>query len=329
MLWPCQGLGSFVFPSLISPISLKWVIDKDSGKPTVTTEDEDYWEGIGGRYRKSFYGKAATVRLTSVVRNWTVAAASMLLLLSFNSFVMGAPILQLYLEGGTYDSLTDTWYLAPEDSSAGDPFRLWVIGNTSWKGTIHGVRLSMAYAAEYRTADKDLQVTLTPAQTGGLYGFTDDSLPTDPDFIQHGAAGTVPILGDGTPLPTHGIFGPNTVWQEWLLGDFDLKDSPIADFVGSVPPPSSTCGQINVYEVSITFTDGTSAHGVKVHFDAYNHVKGDNHAWYRFAPFSHDADGDVTVIPEPGSVVALTGLLAGSGLPWGVSFLRRRRTGTR
>jgi hypothetical protein len=187
----------------------------------------------------------------------------------------------------------------------------------------------MAYAAEYRTADKDLQVTLKAAQTGGLYGFTDPSLPTNPAFIQHGAAGTVPILGDGTPLPPHGIFGPNTVWQEWLLGDCDLKDSPIADFVGSVPPPSSTYGQINVCEVSITFTDGVSAHGVQVHFDAYNHVEGANHVWYKFAPFSHDADGDVTVIPEPGSVTALMGLLAGSGLPWGVSFFRRRRTGRR
>lgn len=260
-----------------------------------------------------------------MVRNWVVAPAIMLLLLSFNSVVMGYPILQLYLEGGTYDTETDTWYLEPEGSSAGEPFRLWVIGNTSWKGTIHDVRLSIAYAAEYRT-DRDLQVTFTPATTGGLYGFTDPSPPTEPLFIQDGAAGTVPILGDGTPLPLHGIFGPNTVWQEWLLGDFDLKDSPIADFIGSVPPPSSTMGQINVYEVSITFTDGSSAHGVKVHFDAYNHVIGDNHAWYRFAPFSHDADGDVTVIPEPGSFMAIMGMLVGSGLPWGVSILRRRRT---
>jgi hypothetical protein len=187
----------------------------------------------------------------------------------------------------------------------------------------------MAYAAEYRTADKDLQVTLTPAQTADLYDFTDPSLPTNPDFIHTVLRARCPFWVMGRHCPLTESFGPNTVWQEWLLGDFDLKDSPIADFVGSVPPPSSTYGQINVYEVSITFTDGTSAHGVKVHFDAYNHVIGDNHAWYRFAPFSHDADGDVTVIPEPGSVVALTGLLAGSGLPWGVSFLRRRRTGTR
>lgn len=123
------------------------------------------------------------------------------------------------------------------------------------------------------------------------------------------------------------------MWQEWSLRDFTLKDSPIGDFNGEVlpvPTPSSTpLGQINVYEVSITFTDGASAHGVKVHFDAYNHVEGANHVWYKFAPFSHDADGDVTVIPEPGSVTALMGLLAGSGLPWGVSFLRRRRTGRR
>jgi hypothetical protein len=242
---------------------------------------------------------------------------------------------RIYLEGGTYDTTTATWYLEPTGSSAGKPFRLWIIGNTSGNETIHDVKLSMAYSKEYRTYDdqgniiRDLLVSFTPSTTRGFGDFDDRSAPSLPKFRTYGAAGTNPKLGDGSSLPDHGIFGPDTVWQEWLLGDFTERDSPIGDFVGSVPPPSSTCGQINVYEVSITFTDGTSAHGVKVHFDAYNHVKGDNHAWYRFAPFSHDADGDVTVIPEPGSVVALTGLLAGSGLPWGVSFLRRRRTGTR
>lgn len=235
------------------------------------------------------------------------------------------PVLQLYLEGGTYDYSTQSWYLEPPGSSSGAPFRLWVIGNTSWKGTIEAVRLSMAYDAAYRTDGRDLLVTFVPRTTGGLYGFTDDSPPAVPLFLGNGEAGTVPLLGDGTPLPTHGIFGSNTVWKEWLLGDFSAKDSPIGDFIGSVPPPSSTLGQINVYEVSITFTDGASAHGVSVHFDAYNHVEGGNHAFYRFAPFSHDADGDVTVIPEPSSLVGLFGLASGLGLVGSRALLRSRR----
>ncbi len=31
----------------------------------------------------------------------------------------GEPILQLYLEGGTYDSASESWYLQPAGSSAG------------------------------------------------------------------------------------------------------------------------------------------------------------------------------------------------------------------
>jgi len=247
---------------------------------------------------------------------------------------MGYPLLQRYLEGGTYDTETESWYLAPEGSSAGKPFRLWVIGNTSWKGTIEDVRLSMAYSAEHRIYDeygnivRDLVVTLTRATTGqGVDGFFDPSLPEPPQFIQYGDAGTVPLLGDGKPLPAHGIFGPDTVWQEWHLGDFTLQDSPIGDFIGDLPPPdTSTLGQINVYEISILFNDGDSAHGVSVHFDAYNHVEGKNHAFYRFAPFSHDTDADVDVIPEPGSLVGLVGILLGASVFGGRSLLRRRRT---
>ncbi len=269
----------------------------------------------------------------SLSRTVAVALASSLLLVAASPIAMGYPILQLYLEGGTYDTSTESWYLAPPDSSAGEPFRLWVIGNTSWMGTIHEVRLSMAYSADYRTYDtygnisRDLVVTFTPTTTGGLYGFTDPSTPGLPELlIPDGQVNTTPTLGDGKPLPAHGIFGPNTVWQEWLLGDFTLQDSPIGDFIGSVPPPDfNTMGQINVYEISITFSDGATAHGVWVHFDAYNHVEGQNHAFYRFAPFSHDADGDVTVIPEPGSLVGLLGILIGSGALGGRSFLRRRK----
>lgn len=241
------------------------------------------------------------------------------------------PALQLYLEGGLYDPITESWFLAPPGSSAGEPFRLWVIGNTSWKGTIYDVRLSMAYSAAYRTYDEngniiqDLVVSFSPSTTGGAFGFTDPSVPGMPEFIQAAPAGTVPLLGDGSALPPHGIFGPNTVWQEWLLGDFTLQDSPIGDFVGQIPlSPSTTMGQINVYELSIMFKDGATAHGVTVHFDAYNHVIGNNHVWYRFVPFSHDADADVTVVPEPGSVAGLGGLLLGA-VTLGSRFWKRRR----
>ncbi|GAB6188067.1 choice-of-anchor N protein [Thermopirellula anaerolimosa] len=229
------------------------------------------------------------------------------------------PLLQLYLEGGVYDSSTESWYIAPPGSSAGEPFRLWVIGNTYQAGIIHDVRLSMAYAAEHRTADRDLTVTLSP-MTANL--ISDPSLPTAPTFVQFGAAGTVPLLGDGSPLPAHGIFGANTVWQEWLLGDFQLRDSPLGDFVETFPTSwKANAAQVNVYDIAVQFSNGDSAHGVQVHFDVYNHVEGANHVKYKFAPFSHDADGTVDVVPAPPALVGLIGL--GAFLPFGARrFLR-------
>ena len=62
------------------------------------------------------------------------------------------PILQLYLEGATYDFATESWVLAPGGSSGGDPFRLWAIGNVAGPGgagTISDVRLSIAYDKKF------------------------------------------------------------------------------------------------------------------------------------------------------------------------------------
>ncbi|MGB9687353.1 choice-of-anchor N protein, partial [Thermogutta sp.] len=132
-----------------------------------------------------------------------------------NGRVLAEPTLQIYLEGGLYDTATQSWYLAPPGSSAGEPFRLWIIGDTS-KGPIEEVRLSMAYSSIYRANGVDLAVTITPTTTGGLFGFTDPSTPPPPTFLQYGAEGTQPVLGDGSPLPAHGIYGEGVVWQEWL-----------------------------------------------------------------------------------------------------------------
>lgn len=208
----------------------------------------------------------------------------------FTQEARAVPELQIYVEGAAYDASSETWVL----SSAGS-FDLWVIGNTDAKGSIDDVKISAAVA----TAETG-SITLTPTTTALL---TDPSTPSAPTFIGLSADGAVPQLGDGSNLPTHGIYGPGTSFYEWSIGDFTLTDSPLADFSGPLYPTSFTAdkAQINVYTVAVT---GYTT----VHFDAYDHyynIKGD--AKYVNAPFSHDGEGNVAPVPEP-EIYAMMGL---------------------
>ena len=146
-------------------------------------------------------------------------------------------------------------------------------------------------------------------------GFTDLSIPGAPTFVKTVTDGTAPVLGDGSSLPPHGLFNQTGIyWNEYSLGDFTLTDSPIGDFIDSFPAPSAgKFGQINAYEVAITGT------ATSVQIDVYDHIVGTNNTWYKFAPFSHDAETGGTPVPEPGTL-ALLGMGA-----LGLFFVGRRR----
>ena len=213
------------------------------------------------------------------------------------------PLLQLYIEGATYQGSTQTWV------TTSSSFRLWVIANVSGPGGSGGVGIEDVRLATAFLTSESGTISLTATTTGLV---TDPSTPSAPTvMLGLGADGTQPEMSDGGLLPTHGIYGAGTSFTQYSLGNMLSTDSPIADFGGPIFPGSFTANraQINAYDVVVTgYT--------QVHFDAFNHVVGETHS--KFAPFSHDAGGTPT--PEPGTV-----LLLGSGIFAAASAGFRRR----
>jgi hypothetical protein len=225
------------------------------------------------------------------------------------------PTLQIYIEGATYDDATDTWVLSGDGT-----FRIWVLGDVESYGTIEDVMLACAVATS-EVGGGSITLDGTTVDGDGDYnGVTDESDAGGAVAgVLHGD-GEVPVMGDGSDLPTHGIYGAGTSFYQFSLGDFTLVDSEIGDFNGDAAFPGSfpSNGQINAYDVTISgFTT--------IHFDAFDHIAGGNEAKYVNAPFSHDGEGGGGgggggggSGPEPGTIA-----LFGMGLA-GLAVARRK-----
>lgn len=216
------------------------------------------------------------------MKKWVAVLLVFILSLVVKSNSWAIPTLQLYIEGSTYDAGTDTW------TTNLNNFKIWVIGEE-----VQDVQLAIAHAA----SESGL-ITLTSTNATGI---VDPSIPIDPVFRTNSATtGYLPLLGDGSALPAHGIYGAETTWESYSLGDFNLNDSLIGDYIGGIPTSYPRTGQINAYSVSVPESYSW------VHFDAYDHIEGKNHSKYIFAPFSHDGESSgSSPVPEPATMVML------------------------
>jgi hypothetical protein len=206
------------------------------------------------------------------------------------------PVLQLYIDGATYDEDTQTWVTDERT------FDLWVIGNVA----SHGPVLDMHLVAAYYTGETG-SISITPTTTSTILDPSLSSAPVlDPTV---GGDGTIPVMSSGQQLPSHGIYRPGVSFNQYDLGDFDLTDSPVGDYMTSFPTTFPSWGQVNAYTVEIS---GYSA----IHFDTFDHIAGEHGS--QFGPFSHDAGVEPggpeppQTVPEPGTFVLLGIGLAGS-----------------
>jgi hypothetical protein len=230
--------------------------------------------------------------------------------------VMAEPALQLYVEGSTYNTSTETWTI---NSTIGDAIRLWVIGNNTNPSNVHLYLASPTADGLTFTIQAD-RIGGTGAYTtsGGLSPFSDSGLPAAPIL---GPTGT----GTPTGLPSHGVYGPGVTWHEVLLGNFSADNVHIADFSGTSPiNPGPHFGTIYAYD--ITFTGGSNGgNPIPINIDgSFAPFHADDKA-----PFSHTARGQFGgpggvsphSIPEPSTMaIAVLGSLGFLGYS-----LRRRK----
>jgi hypothetical protein len=239
---------------------------------------------------------------TTLVRT-TTCLGCLFLVAALPTVSQAVPVLQLYVEGATYNSNTQSWEFVA-DSQGVVPIRLWAIGNVAGPGG-HGPISDVKLAIAFDTEIGELGINILPSSTNGYGGFTDPSPSSAAPLVQYVTDGSLPELSDGRTLPKHGEYGPGTSWKEYLLGDFTRTDSPIADFITTFPtlgsnPPLQ--GQINAYEITFLKPVGETVH---VHFDLYDNIQSGNKAKAKFSPFSHDAHADGVVAPEPSTFVML------------------------
>ena len=220
------------------------------------------------------------------------------------------PTLQLGIEGGTYDTATETVF------STGSSFSLYAFLISNSGNTIGDTYyLSMAVTPQVPS----------PANLGS-FTYNGNTVNVTSDMTY----GTPPIdafsaASDPGDLPAHGMFPTyfKEVGFSFSSGSqstaFNTQDHP------SWGPQSGTGMYYKKFDIDTSNLGG----GYEVHFDLYNtklctNSKGQcagttDTDMTQFAPFSHDAQSFTSPVPEP-EIYAMLGI--GLGL---LGFVARRR----
>ena len=122
------------------------------------------------------------------------------------------PNLQIYIDGATYDTVSETWVISSSS------FKLWVVSDGS---AIDDVKLTAAFLTSETGS-----ITMTGTTTGSAV-FTDPSAASNPTVEFTSADGAIPITGDGSALPAHGIYGAGTSFTQFGLGNMSGADAAI------------------------------------------------------------------------------------------------------
>src|SRR5687768_17379101 len=123
--------------------------------------------------------RSHTSNLISRTRNTLYAFATLAAVwVAAPSTALAVPVLQIYVEGATYDSTSETWVLDTTGTGDGGTARVWVIGNVDGaggQGTISDVTLVVSYDH----TDTTPTIDVNGSTSGGLGGFTDPSVAAD------------------------------------------------------------------------------------------------------------------------------------------------------